>query len=171
MAEKMGKFCPEVKIGYAVRAEKGKKLPPASKYAIVVSKADLPSNVIYYEFCFPSVSRGQRVTDHILFGTPGTLLDWILRHKVIDSKKIKMFVLDVADVMIALQGHQDQSIRIYKSVNYSWKVTFRDYHFLVLLRKTFFAKFGIQTLHLGTNFVAWIIQVLSGIIFTIRICK
>ncbi|XP_020630470.1 ATP-dependent RNA helicase DDX19A-like [Orbicella faveolata] len=84
VAEKMGKFCREVKIGYAVRGGK--------------------------------VSRGQKVTDHILFGTPGTLLDWILRHKVIDSKKIKMFVLDEADVMIALQGHQDQSIRIHKTL-------------------------------------------------------
>lgn len=112
----MGKFCPEVKIGYAVRGEKGKKL------RAVVSKADLPSNVIYYKFCFSLVSKGQRVTDHMLFGTPGTLLDWILRHKVIDSKKIKMFVLDEADVMIALQGHQDQSIRIHKSVNYCFRV-------------------------------------------------
>jgi len=60
------------------------------------------------------VSRGQKVTDHILFTTPGTLLDWILRHKVLDPKKIKMFVLHEADVMIALQGCQDQSLRIYK---------------------------------------------------------
>ena len=28
MAEKMGKFCPEVKIGYAVRGERGEKLEP-----------------------------------------------------------------------------------------------------------------------------------------------
>lgn len=63
---------------------------------------------------FLTVSRGQKVIDHIIFGTPGTLLDWILRHKVLDPKKIKMFVLDEADVMIALQGHQDQSIRIHK---------------------------------------------------------
>ena len=60
------------------------------------------------------MSRGQKVTDHIIFATPGTLLDWILRSKVLDPKKIKMFVLDEADVMIALQGHQDQSIRIHK---------------------------------------------------------
>ena len=112
VAEKMGKFCPEIKIGYAVRREKGKKLAPASKFAIAVSKVDLPSNVIYYQFCFSSVSRGQKVTDHILFGEPGTLLDWILRHRVIDPKKIKMFVLDEVDVIIALQGHQDQSIRL-----------------------------------------------------------
>ena len=63
---------------------------------------------------FPVVSKGYKVTDHIIFATPGTLLDWIMRHKVLDSKKVKMFVLDEADVMIALQGHQDQSIRIYK---------------------------------------------------------
>ena len=121
MAEKVGKFCPGVKIGYAVRGEKGKKLAPPSKFAIVVSKVDLPSNVIYYKFCLSSVSRGHKVTDHILFGTPGTLLDWIVRHRVIDSKKIKMFVLDEADVMIAFEGHQDQSIRIHKSVNYCYR--------------------------------------------------
>ena len=120
MAEKMGKYCPEVKIGYAVRGEKGKKLPPESKFALVVSKAFFPCNVSYYKFCFPSVSRGQKVTDHILFGEPGTLLNWILWH-VIDSKKIKMCALDDADVMIALQRYQDQSIRIHKSVNYCYR--------------------------------------------------
>ena len=121
MAEKMGKFCPEVKIGYAVRGEKGKELPPASKFAIVVSKADLPSNVIYYNCCLFSVSRGQKVTDHILFGTPGTLLDWILRHRVIDPKKIRMCVFHAADVMIGLQGHQDQCRRLHKSVNFCYR--------------------------------------------------
>ncbi|XP_067051953.1 ATP-dependent RNA helicase DDX19A-like isoform X2 [Acropora muricata] len=84
VAEKMGKFCPEIKIGYAVRGEK--------------------------------VSPGHKVTYHILFGTPGTVLDWIFRHKAVDPRKIKMFVLDEADVMIAIQGHQDQSIRIQKKM-------------------------------------------------------
>lgn len=84
VAEKMKQFCPEIKIGYAVRGER--------------------------------VSRSQKVTDHIIFGTPGTLLEWILRYKVLQPEKIKMFVLDEADVMIALQGHQDQSIRIHKAL-------------------------------------------------------
>ena len=61
-----------------------------------------------------SVSHGHKVTDHILFGVPGTILNWIFRHKAVDPRKIKMFVLDEADVMIAIQGHQDQSIRIHK---------------------------------------------------------
>ena len=60
------------------------------------------------------VSRGQKVTDHIIFAMPGTLLDWILRHRALDPKKIKMLVLDEADVMKAQQGHQDQVIRIHK---------------------------------------------------------
>ena len=117
------------------------------------------------------------MTDHMLFGTPGTLLDWILRHRVIDSKKINMFVMDDADVMIAVQGNQDQCIRIHKSVNYhyratvdqsfginfSWKFVFSDCHFFALLRKRVFAKFGIQTLHLDTRFLARMIQPLSVI--------
>ena len=60
------------------------------------------------------MSRGQKVTDHIIFAVPGTLLDWILRNRALDPKKIKMLVLDEADVMIAQQGYQDQVIRIHK---------------------------------------------------------
>ena len=67
--------------------------------------------LLFFSF---SVSPGQKVTDHILFATPGTMLDWIFRHKAVEPRKIKMFVLDDADAMIAIQGHQDQSIRIHK---------------------------------------------------------
>nr|XP_058952991.1 ATP-dependent RNA helicase DDX19A-like [Pocillopora verrucosa] len=44
-----------------------------------------------------AVPRGEKVTDHIIFGTPGTLLDWILKYKVLDPKNIKLCVLDQAD--------------------------------------------------------------------------
>ena len=33
VAEKMGKFCPEVKIGYAVRGERGEKFAPEKTWA------------------------------------------------------------------------------------------------------------------------------------------
>ena len=36
---------------------------------------------------------------------------------MIDASKIAMFVLDEADVMIDLQGQQDQTIRIQKQVS------------------------------------------------------
>ncbi|KAM5263412.1 ATP-dependent RNA helicase DDX19B isoform 3-T3 [Ctenodactylus gundi] len=60
------------------------------------------------------LERGQKISEQIVIGTPGTVLDWCSKLKFIDSKKIKVFVLDEADVMIATQGHQDQSIRIQR---------------------------------------------------------
>ncbi|XP_047465664.1 ATP-dependent RNA helicase DDX19A [Mugil cephalus] len=82
--EQMGKFCPEVKLAYAVRGNR--------------------------------MERGIKLHEHIVIGTPGTVLDWCTKYKLIDPKKITMFVLDEADVMIATQGHRDQSIRIHREL-------------------------------------------------------
>uniref|UniRef100_A0A671N7S6 RNA helicase n=1 Tax=Sinocyclocheilus anshuiensis TaxID=1608454 RepID=A0A671N7S6_9TELE len=60
------------------------------------------------------MERGVKIKEQIVIGTPGTVLDWCIKLKLIDPKKIKVFVLDEADVMIATQGHQDQSIRIQR---------------------------------------------------------
>lgn len=60
------------------------------------------------------LDRGQKVAEQIVIGTPGTVLDWCSKLRFIDPKKMKVFVLDEADVMIATQGHQDQSIRIQR---------------------------------------------------------
>lgn len=60
------------------------------------------------------MARGSKLTDHIVIGTPGKVLDLVIKFKVIDMKKISVFVLDEADVMIATQGHQDKCIRIHK---------------------------------------------------------
>ncbi|KAM9786072.1 ATP-dependent RNA helicase DDX19A [Neosynchiropus ocellatus] len=62
------------------------------------------------------VARGVTLQEQIVIGTPGTILDWCTKYKVIDPKKITMFVLDEADVMIAMQGHRDQSIRIHRQL-------------------------------------------------------
>ena len=40
-----------------------------------------------------------------------------MKYKFFDPKKIKVFVLDEADVMIDTQGHRDQSLRIHKSLD------------------------------------------------------
>ncbi|KAI8796260.1 ATP-dependent RNA helicase DDX19A [Biomphalaria glabrata] len=63
------------------------------------------------------VSRGDKLDCHILIGTPGTTQDWATRFGAFDLKKIKVFVLDEADVMISLQGHQDQSYRLQKGLS------------------------------------------------------
>lgn len=67
---------------------------------------------------FKTVQRGLKLEEQIVIGTPGTMLDWCSKLRFIDPKKIKVFVLDEADVMIATQGHQDQSIRIQRSVEF-----------------------------------------------------
>ncbi|CAB4018824.1 ATP-dependent RNA helicase DDX19A [Paramuricea clavata] len=82
VAEQMAKYCPEVKIAYAIRGNR--------------------------------LSRGEKLTSQIIIGTPGTLMDWILKVRAFDPKKIRVFVLDEADVMIDTQGHKDQSVRIHK---------------------------------------------------------
>lgn len=60
------------------------------------------------------MERGTKLQQQIVIGTPGTVLDWCTKYKFIDPKKITMFVLDEADVMIATQGHRDQSLRIHR---------------------------------------------------------
>lgn len=60
------------------------------------------------------ISRGTKITEHIIIGTPGKVLDWGVKFKFFSLSKISVFVLDEADVMIATQGHQDQCIRIHK---------------------------------------------------------
>lgn len=62
------------------------------------------------------MERGTKLQEQIVIGTPGTVLDWCTKYRHIDPKKISMFVLDEADVMIATQGHRDQSIRIHRWV-------------------------------------------------------
>lgn len=63
-----------------------------------------------------SVSRSEKIEEQIIIGTPGKMLDWVTKLKVIDPSKIICLVLDEADVMISQQGHQDQSIRLHKYV-------------------------------------------------------
>jgi len=58
------------------------------------------------------VQRGTLIPSQIIIGTPGTMLDWCIKKKVVDMKRIKVFVLDEADVMIDTQGFKDMSIKL-----------------------------------------------------------
>lgn len=60
------------------------------------------------------ISRGEKIHDHIIIGTPGKVLDWATKFRAFNPANIIVFVLDEADVMIDTQGHRDQSIRIHK---------------------------------------------------------
>ncbi|KAK1192012.1 DDX25 helicase, partial [Pygoscelis papua] len=62
------------------------------------------------------VLQGAALEEQIVIGTPGTMLDWCFKRRVIDVKKINMFVLDEADIMIDTQGLSYQSIRIQRAL-------------------------------------------------------
>lgn len=55
--------------------------------------------------------RGQKYEAHVLVGTPGTVTDMI-RRRLIDSKNIKILVLDEADNMLDQQGLGEQCTRV-----------------------------------------------------------
>lgn len=76
----------------------------------------MPEIKVRYAVRGEEIKRGAQLTDHILIGTPGKLLDWGTKFRCFDLSKVEVFVLDEADVMIATQGHQDQSIRIHKQL-------------------------------------------------------
>ena len=63
------------------------------------------------------LDRGFQVTDHVILGTPGKVMDWALRYKFFDIRKIRVFVLDEADVMISTQGHRNQSIKVQRGLS------------------------------------------------------
>ncbi|KAG9268996.1 ATP-dependent RNA helicase DDX19A isoform X1 [Astyanax mexicanus] len=58
--------------------------------------------------------KGSKIQAQIVIGTPGTVLDWFNKLRLMDPKMIRVFVLDEADIMIATSGHQDQSLRIHR---------------------------------------------------------
>lgn len=115
--EQMGKHYPEVRLVYAIRGNKCKwfaeRVNGSCQCKLMHVDVRLTSDC--FIACVP-VQRGSKLQEQIVIGTPGTMLDWCSKFKFIDPKKIKVFVLDEADVMIATQGHQDQSIRIQRSV-------------------------------------------------------
>ncbi|XP_003747431.1 DEAD-box helicase Dbp80 [Galendromus occidentalis] len=59
---------------------------------------------------------GTKIQEQIVIGTPGKILDWALKFRFFDISKIKVFVLDEADVMLAGGGHHDLSIRIHRQL-------------------------------------------------------
>mmetsp|Transcript_24425 Transcript_24425/g.44045 ORF Transcript_24425/g.44045 Transcript_24425/m.44045 type:complete len:596 (+) Transcript_24425:132-1919(+) len=62
-----------------------------------------------------TIERGSKLDAHIVVGTPGKVVDW-LKRRIIDTKKIRVFVLDEADNMVAESGHRANSLLIKKQM-------------------------------------------------------
>jgi ATP-dependent RNA helicase DDX19/DBP5 len=58
-----------------------------------------------------TASRGRKIEASVVVGTPGTVMDMI-RRRLIDSRGVKILVLDEADNMLDQGGLTDQSIRV-----------------------------------------------------------
>lgn len=72
----------------------------------------IPEITIKYVVRGQMLRRGEKITDQVLIGTPGKMLDWSIKYNFFDMKKIRVFVLDEADVMIDTQGLRPQSIKL-----------------------------------------------------------
>merc|ERR1711970_77527 len=68
---------------------------------------DCKVDLIQYGTKANKQERGTKLKSPIIIGTPGTILDWIVKFKFFDE----------ADVMISTQGHKDQSTRIKRSLD------------------------------------------------------
>ena len=62
-----------------------------------------------------TIERGAKLDAHIVIGTPGKVVDW-LKRRIINTKGIKVFVLDEADNMVAESGHRANSLLIKKQM-------------------------------------------------------
>ncbi|CCG82999.1 ATP-dependent RNA helicase dbp5 [Taphrina deformans PYCC 5710] len=58
-----------------------------------------------------TIEKGQKVTAQIVVGTPGTVMDLVKRN-ALNTKEIKVLVLDEADNMLDRQGLGSQSLKI-----------------------------------------------------------
>ncbi|XP_003747181.1 ATP-dependent RNA helicase DDX25 [Galendromus occidentalis] len=61
--------------------------------------------------------RRLTLREQVVIGTPGKLADWALRREHFDIKKIRVFVLDEADVMMSEKGHYVACINIHRRLD------------------------------------------------------
>ncbi|VDL81277.1 unnamed protein product [Nippostrongylus brasiliensis] len=97
---KIAQFMPDVKVHYAVRGVKREFI------------------VTFDSFLFVTilVSASAPITEQIIIGTPGKLVDYLTKYHCLDASQISCLVLDEADVMINQAGYTEQSTQIYNTI-------------------------------------------------------
>ncbi|XP_037948987.1 DEAD-box helicase Dbp80-like [Teleopsis dalmanni] len=89
----------------------------------ICTKLSAGITVIYAVRGEPNPSVAQ-ITEQIIIGTPGKVMDWGIKYKWFDLSKIRVFVLDEADTMVSTQGHHDRCIRIHRKLDLSCQMIF-----------------------------------------------
>ncbi|KAJ7338650.1 hypothetical protein JRQ81_012552 [Phrynocephalus forsythii] len=85
--------------------------------------------------------RETLVKEQLVTGTPGNLLDWCGKLKLLDWGKVKVFVLEKADDLIDAQQYSKQSVRIQRALSPDCQMHF------------FSAKFGDPVLWVAPHLV------------------
>ena len=83
--------------------------------ALTPMAAHMPGLKVRLALAGEQIERGAKLDAHIVIGTPGKVVDW-LKRRIIDTKKIKVFVLDEADNMVAESGFRANSLLIKKQM-------------------------------------------------------
>ncbi|KAF7511830.1 RNA helicase required for poly(A+) mRNA export [Endocarpon pusillum] len=81
------------------------------KGVIMVMGSFLPNLNVELAVPVDTASRGRKMEGSVVVGTPGTVMD-LLRRRLLDSRGVKILVLDEADNMLDQGGLTDQSIRV-----------------------------------------------------------
>lgn len=97
-------------------------LSPTYELAVQTFKVATQMAKFKPEITFRLVARGEPInntkwTETVLIGTPGRMVDSTLKYRNVDMTKIKVYVLDEADVMIDTQGHKAQSMRMRRALS------------------------------------------------------
>uniref|UniRef100_K3W5E7 RNA helicase n=1 Tax=Globisporangium ultimum (strain ATCC 200006 / CBS 805.95 / DAOM BR144) TaxID=431595 RepID=K3W5E7_GLOUD len=61
------------------------------------------------------VAKGEQVRAQVVVGTPGRV-EGLIKKKQLDTRQVKIFVLDEADVMVSEDGMRDRSVAIKKMI-------------------------------------------------------
>lgn len=104
-------------------------LSPTYELAVQTYKVATCMAKFKSEITFKLVAKGEPIsntkwTENVLIGTPGRMVDSTLKYKNVDMSKIKVFVLDEADVMIDTQGHKAQSMRMRRALPNDCQILF-----------------------------------------------
>ncbi|VDL77382.1 unnamed protein product [Nippostrongylus brasiliensis] len=91
------------------RVDASKKHPQGVKREFIVT---------FDSFLFVTilVSASAPITEQIIIGTPGKLVDYLTKYHCLDASQISCLVLDEADVMINQAGYTEQSTQIYNTI-------------------------------------------------------
>ncbi|KAJ1360059.1 hypothetical protein KIN20_018938 [Parelaphostrongylus tenuis] len=95
-------------------------LAPTYELAIqigeVVSKIAQFMPEVKVHFAVKGVKPFAPITEQIVIGTPGKLVDYLTKYNCLDPSHIRCLVLDEADVMITQAGYAEQSTQIYNTI-------------------------------------------------------